>query len=88
MKHTYFIEMTDTFGGEANGALDLLFTYLIEQVYAHKPYFDFGISNERDGTVLNKGLVNWKQGFGAGTVVHDFYELPTSAHKKLVNVFI
>ena len=36
--------------------------------------FDFGISNERDGT-LNPGLMRNKEGFGARAVVHDRYVL-------------
>jgi hypothetical protein len=77
-----------TYGGEKTGALDFLFAYLITEVFAAKPYFDFGISNEENGMKLNAGLSNWKQGFGAGTVVHDFYELPTKNHSRLQAIFI
>lgn len=38
-------------------------------------YLDFGISNENDGRYLNLGLIEQKEGFGARTVVHDFYRL-------------
>lgn len=38
-------------------------------------YFDFGISNENNGRFLNRGLIAQKEGFGARTIVHDFYEL-------------
>jgi Acetyltransferase (GNAT) domain len=38
-------------------------------------YFDFGASNEREGRVLNQGLYQFKASFGAGGVVHEFYEL-------------
>jgi hypothetical protein len=38
-------------------------------------YFDFGISNERGGRILNEGLADYKEGFGARAVAHDFYEL-------------
>jgi len=61
--------------GRSLGALDLLFTYLLEEVYREKPYFDFGISTEAEGKVLNTGLVEFKEGFGGGTVTHDFYML-------------
>jgi len=38
-------------------------------------YFDMGISNEQEGMVLNEGLHKFKAEFGAGGVVHEFYEL-------------
>jgi hypothetical protein len=57
------------------GALDLLFASLIEEAYASSPYFDFGISTEEDGMVLNVGLMEQKEGFGARSVAHDFYEV-------------
>ncbi|MDO4727411.1 MAG: GNAT family N-acetyltransferase [Bacteroidota bacterium] len=64
--------------GEAKdetGALDYLFDYLINRYKNTKKYFDFGISNEQDGHILNYGLSFWKESFGAKIVVHDFYEL-------------
>jgi hypothetical protein len=61
--------------GRETGALDLLFSRLIEVDYAEHPYFDFGISNENDGRDLNVGLIEQKEGFGARAIVHDFYEL-------------
>lgn len=64
--------------GREAGALDLLFASLIERRYAGRPYFDFGISNEEDGTVLNVGLIEYKEGFGARAVAHDFYEVALS----------
>jgi hypothetical protein len=53
---------------------DALFDHLIREVYATTPWFDFGISNERDGT-LNAGLARNKEGFGARAVVYDRYAL-------------
>lgn len=61
--------------GLAVGALDAVFTELIATTYADRRWFDFGISNEDNGRVLNRGLVEFKEGFGARTVTHDFYEL-------------
>ena len=58
--------------GKACGALDLLFLTLIEeyrQRQCHR-YFDFGISNERGGTVLNASLLEQKEGFGATGTLH------------------
>lgn len=59
-------------GREAN-ALDLLFFSLLEEYRGR--WFDFGISNEGDGRLLNHGLIDYKEGFGARTVTLDHYEL-------------
>jgi hypothetical protein len=39
-------------------------------------YFDFGVSNEQEGWILNEGLYRFKASFGAGGVAHEFYEVP------------
>jgi len=61
--------------GREAGALDHLFMRLLNDVYAAKPFFDFGISTEREGRMLNQGLIEQKEGFGARAVMHDFYRL-------------
>ncbi len=61
--------------GRDHGALDLLFAHLIDAYRGRVRYFDFGISTEQEGRFLNAGLVDYKQHFGARTVVHDFYRL-------------
>lgn len=71
--HTQYIANSGE--GRELGALDLLIDYLIKDIYKNKKYFDFGISNENAGRVLNTGLIAQKEGFGARAVVHDFYEL-------------
>lgn len=70
------------------GGLDFLFRYLIEEEFAHKRFFDFGISNESQGKKLNEGLFYWKESFGASTVVHDFYEVETANYIKLDDLII
>ena len=37
--------------------------------------FDFGISTEAEGMILNEGLYRFKSEFGGGGVVHEFYEM-------------
>jgi hypothetical protein len=71
--HVQYISASES--GKQLHALDLLFSTLIEETFADKPFFDFGISNEEGGRVLNEGLVAQKEGFGARSVVHDYYEL-------------
>lgn len=58
-------------------ALDLLLSQSIEEgEQKDKKFFSFGTSSEQGGVVLNEGLHRYKTGFGAGGVVHEFYELP------------
>lgn len=71
--HAQYIGATDE--GKATGAADLILSALINDHYAGKRYFDFGISTEQGGRYLNEGLAENKQGFGARAVVYDFYEV-------------
>jgi hypothetical protein len=68
------------------GSLDFLYNHLINNVFAYKRFFDFGISNENQGKTLNNGLSYWKESFGANIVVHDFYEVEAAYFSKLENV--
>jgi Acetyltransferase (GNAT) domain len=61
--------------GRDMGALDMLFLQLLEETNADKAFFDFGSSNEQDGKVLNRGLIEQKEGFGARAIAHDFYRV-------------
>jgi hypothetical protein len=70
------------------GSLDFLYQHLIQERYAKKRFFDFGISNENQGKKLNEGLSYWKESFGASTIIHDFYEVETSNYSLLNNVLI
>ena len=60
--------------GKAVGALDLLFRYLIDEVFIDKPFFDFGKSTEDRGRQLNEPLIFQKEGFGGRGVCYDTYE--------------
>jgi hypothetical protein len=70
------------------GSLDFLYHFLIQEVFSNKRFFDFGISNEAGGKKLNNGLSYWKESFGAGTIVHDFYEVETAKYTLLDAVLI
>lgn len=65
--------------GKAMGALDAVLDWLIREFEQRVAWFDFGVSTESDGTYLNTGLVEYKEGFGARSMVHDFYELDLKA---------
>lgn len=57
------------------GAQDIIDDYLINDYYKEKKYYDFGISTESLGQVLNSGLITRKEGFGASSVVYDLYQI-------------
>jgi hypothetical protein len=71
--HAQYIASTEE--GREIGALDRLFAWLLDEVYAGKRYFDFGISTEKEGRVLNHGLIENKESWGARATVYDHYEL-------------
>lgn len=71
--HTQYL--ANSLIGREIGALDLLLNQLIKEEFKNKKFFDFGISTEEEGKRLNSGLISQKEGFGARSIVHDFYEL-------------
>ena len=70
--HTQYISASVE--GKKHGALDLLFDYIINKVYANCPYFDFGKSTEQGGAYLNEPLIFQKEGFGGRGVCYDWYQ--------------
>lgn len=62
--------------GKRLGGLDLLFQYLLREVFPGKPYLDLGTSDAAGGLDLNHGVLEFKESLGARTVVQDTYELP------------
>lgn len=59
--------------GRKKSALDLLFNYLINEVYCFVPYFDLGTSNGNNGYYLNEKLIFQKEGIGGRGVVYESY---------------
>ena len=70
------------------GSLDFLFYNLITKYLSDYKYFDFGNSHEQQGMKINKGLNYWKEGYGARSLTHDFYEINISNFHKLNNLII
>jgi hypothetical protein len=67
--HCQYISSSD-FGMNLS-ALDGLFDFLINHYATNvKQYFNFGISTEDAGKVLNENLIQYKEGFGAQSMVH------------------
>ena len=71
--HAQYIAAND--GGKENGALDLVFVELIQNIYKDRKYFSFGISNEDGGRKLNVGLSNQKNMFGGRGVVYTGFKV-------------
>jgi len=72
--HTQYMAVSEE--GRHLDALSFLLAELIQNTYATRRHFSFGISTEQEGRVLNGGLIAQKEYFGARAVVHDFYEWP------------
>lgn len=69
--HTQYLASTNE--GKSKGALDKLVSTLICTQYRDCQYFDFGISTEQSGTILNEGLIFQKEGFGGRGVCYDHW---------------
>lgn len=57
------------------GGLDLLIKTVMDKFAPCKTYFDFGISTEKNGQILNEGLIHQKEGFGGRTVCYYTWEI-------------
>jgi hypothetical protein len=71
--HAQYIATTAE--GREYAALDCVIDGLLNEVYADKTYFDFGISTEDGGKSLNVGLIENKESYGGRAVTYDWYEL-------------
>jgi hypothetical protein len=56
-------------------ALDLVLDRLLHDTSRDHAYFDFGSSHEEAGRIINSGLIEQKEGFGARSVTHDRYRI-------------
>ncbi|WP_417871460.1 GNAT family N-acetyltransferase [Winogradskyella sp.] len=70
------------------GSLDFLHHHLLEDVFASKSYFNFGISNLNQGQNINQGLLYWKEGFGSHSITQSFYKFDTVNVKLLNDLYI
>ena len=71
--HLQYISNSDK--GRKTGALDLIIDYLVNEKYRNWNYFDFGISTQEEGFLLNEGLVSQKEMFGGRAYCYDHYLL-------------
>ncbi|MFC7358328.1 GNAT family N-acetyltransferase [Jejudonia soesokkakensis] len=65
------------------GSLDLAYDFIINSLCDDKRYFDFNISSEENGKILNKGLIFWKESCGARSHIANTYLVKTNAYKNL-----
>lgn len=70
--HAQYIAADDR--GYKTAALDAVLTACLAESEAR--YFSFGNSTVYGGRVFNESLFAYKSGFGAGTVVHECYDVP------------
>lgn len=61
--------------GKNKGAVDIVIDHIINVIYPHKKYFDYGTSTENGGLYLNENLIYQKEGFGARATVYDIYTI-------------
>jgi hypothetical protein len=61
--HSQYVSATPK--GKKLRVLDLLVSQLITETFSHKKYFSMGVSHDPKTGILNQGLVNWKESFGA-----------------------
>lgn len=57
--------------GRETGALNAVIIALLEQHFHDRRWFDFGISTERAGRVVNNGLLEQKEMFGGTTQIYE-----------------
>lgn len=79
--HTQYISANEE--GKKNGALDLLFAYLIKEEFKKCKYFSFGTSYDGKEKLLHPGLVFWKESFGARAWPYHSYEIQTDTYNNL-----
>lgn len=71
--HTQYLAANDI--ARKIGALDLIIENLITKYQETKLWFDFGISTEENGHILNEGLISQKEGFGGRTNIYETFKI-------------
>lgn len=78
--HMQYSATTDE--GRRVSALDHLYEQIIDNRFADKEFFDFGISVEDGGRYLNNGLIAYKERLGGRAVVYDTYVIDLKNYGK------
>lgn len=74
--HIQYVAATEK--GKKLGAVDFVIDHIINTAFAHKTYFDYGVSTENGGWLLNENLIHQKEGFGARGTVYNIYTIDLS----------
>lgn len=69
--------VTTTHEAKKNRGLDFMLVSIIDKYKEQYEWFDFGVSTENNGKILNTGLIKSKEEFNLSSVCYDFYELET-----------
>lgn len=70
------------------GVLDYLHCSIFDKFNSDYKYFDFGISNENEGRKINKGLLEWKEKFGARAAIQEFYRFEINKFELLNTIYL
>lgn len=65
------------------GSIDFAYEFIINEFAQDRRYFDFNTSSEAEGTLLNSGLLFWKQTCGARCITINQFQIDTQRHKDL-----
>ena len=60
--------------GMALGAMEIIYDKIMHEDYPNYAYLDLGSSTEQECSVINEGLISFKEGYGGRAVVYDTYE--------------
>ncbi len=60
--------------GMALGAMEIIYNKIMHEDYPNYAYLDLGSSTEQECSVINEGLISFKEGYGGRAVVYDTYE--------------
>lgn len=85
--HAQYIAATDE--DHQTGALDYLFWRFMTHEFKQAHYVSFGTTNmgSSDGRALSRGLVEWKEGFGAIMFPYTCYTVETKNYQRITNMF-
>ena len=60
--------------GMVLGAMEIIYDKIMHEDYPDYVYLDLGSSTEQGCSVINEGLIGFKEGYGGRAVVYDTYE--------------
>ena len=60
--------------GMALGAMEIIYDKIMHEDYPDYVYLDLGSSTEQGYSIINEGLIGFKEGYGGRAVVYDTYE--------------